>query len=191
MARIPTRQAVFFELEGVLIDLHGPRDTAPLLLPRTVEALQRFDRKRFDLIVATNQPDIAFGRIRERDFHTLTENLLHALEQHDVILTKIYSCPFHPRGRGRWKKESVFRKPNIGMFKMAQQELDLNLARCWVVGHTSVDVLAGSRAGMGTVLVKTGSGGQDGSFDIEPHFTEDDVLAAAKRIAKFEHALMV
>jgi ribonucleotide monophosphatase NagD (HAD superfamily) len=75
------------------------------------------------------------------------------------------------------------------MFKMAQQEFDLNLGRCWMIGHTTLDILAASRAGMGTVLVKTGLGGTDRSFVVDPHFVEDDLGAAVQRLNSFEHAM--
>ena len=83
----------------------------------------------------------------------------------------------------------MFRKPAPGMFKMAQQEFDLNLSRCWMIGHTTVDVLAASRAGMGTILVETGLAGSDREYHVEPHFTEPNVRGAVSRIASFEHAL--
>ena len=104
-------------------------------------------------------------------------------------IAKIYRCPFHPKGRAKYRKESVFRKPAPGMFKMAQQEFDLNLSRCWMIGHTTTDILAGSRAGMGTILVETGEGGRDGQFHVEPHFQEPTIRGAVARITSFEHAL--
>jgi len=191
MGRIPNRQAVFFELEGVLLHPHDPKDTTPRFFDQAIDALQRFDPNRVDLVIATNQPGIALGQVREREFKVLRDNVLRELEQNHVRLARFYFCPFHPKGRGKWRKESVFRKPNVGMFKMAQQELDLNLSRCWSIGHTSIDVLAGQRAGVGTVLVRTGEAGADGEFDIEPHFVEEDIHTAALRILKFEQALLV
>ena len=108
-----------------------------------------------------------------------------------IPITKIYSCPFHPKGKGRFRKESVFRKPGPGIFKMAQQEFDLNLQRCWMIGHTTADVLAAQRAELGTILVRTGKAGKDGEFVVEPHFVEDDVYHAIARVNQFEYSLRV
>ena len=190
MARIPDKQAVFFELDGVLTE--GPRlapDGSVPWLPGAVRALGRIDPGRFSIFIATNRLDIAFGRLRERDFRKLCEAIHDELRAESVRLAKIYSCPFHPKGRAKFRKDSVFRKPAPGMFKIAQQEFDLNLARCWMVGHTTVDILAGSRAGVGTILVETGEAGRDGAFHVEPHFQEPNVLAAVGRINAFEHAM--
>ncbi len=190
MARIPENQAVFFELDGVVMQQArlNPDGRIPYLA-RALESLARLDPQRFLLFAATNREDIAFGRMREKDFKLTCERFLADLEAEGIRLTKIYSCPYHPAGKARFRKESVFRKPAPGMFKMAQQEFDLNLARCWMIGHTTVDMLAGSRAGMGTVLVRTGSGGNDESYVVEPHFVEDNLSEAIARINSFEHAL--
>ena len=190
MARIPENQAVFFELEGVLTS--QPRltpDGAVPYLPGALEALTRVDPARFQIFVATNRTDIALGTLREREFKKLCERLLDQARAEGVHIAKIYTCPFHPKGRIKFRKDSVFRKPAPGMYKMAQKEFGLNLARCWTIGHTTTDILAGSRAGMGTILVRTGDAGRDGAFHVEPHFEEDNVRAAVARIASFEHAL--
>jgi D-glycero-D-manno-heptose 1,7-bisphosphate phosphatase len=190
MARIPENQAVFFELDGVIVQ--QPRthpDGSVPYLPHALQALGRIDPTRFKIFLATNRTDIALGNLRERDFKKLCERFLADCEQQGIRIAKIYTCPYHPKGKLKYRKDSVFRKPAPGMFKMAQQEFDLNLGRCWMVGHTTVDILAGSRAGMGTILVRTGAGGHDGEFHVEPHFVEPDVRAAVARIASFEHAL--
>lgn len=192
MGRIPDKQGVFFELDGVL--LSRPRllpDGSLPFLDRALEALARLDPRRFRLFVASSRTDIAFGQLKERDFHKLCEKLAGRLQEERIPLTKIYTCPWHPRGKGRFKKESVFRKPAPGIFKMAQQEFDLDLHRCWMIGHTTADVLAGLRAEVGTILVRTGEGGRDGGYTVEPHFVEDDLWSAVARINSFEHALRV
>jgi phosphoglycolate phosphatase-like HAD superfamily hydrolase len=74
---------------------------------------------------------------------------------------------------------------------MAQQEFDLNLARCWMIGHKTIDILAASRAGMGTILVETGEAGRDGAFLVDPHFVERDITVAVAQIRNFERAQRV
>ena len=78
-----------------------------------------------------------------------------------------------------------------GIFKMAQQEFDLNLHRCWMIGHTTADILAGQRADVGTILVRSGLGGSDAEYNIDPNFVEDDFFHAIARVNQFEHALRV
>ena len=192
MAKIPDKQGIFFELDGVLVrnpDLGADGDIE--FLPRSFEALGRIDPHRFRLFVATSRHDIAFGERRERDFTRFCEALVERLRSDGIQVAKIYSCPYHPKGKGRFRRESVFRKPGPGIFKMAQQEFDLNLHRCWMIGHTTTDVLAAQRAEVGTIMVRTGQGGRDDKYTVDPHFVEDDLWDAVLRINQFEHALRV
>jgi HAD superfamily hydrolase (TIGR01662 family) len=190
VARSPQQQAVFFELDGVITGAPRLDDEGRVpYLAGALNALASIDTRTFLIFVTSNREDMAFGRLRERDFKKLCEQFLTDANELRIPIAKIYSCPFHPKGRGRFKKESVFRKPAPGMFKMAQQEFELNLARSWHIGHTTLDMLAGSRAGVGTILVMTGEGGKDGTFHVEPHRTARDITDAVKQIQEFEMAL--
>lgn len=192
MARIPDKQGVFFELDGVVLTQPRLREDGSVpWIPGARDALTRLDPRRFSLFGATSRHDIAFGDLRERDFKKLCEAFVADCRESGIRIAKIYSCPYHPKGRARYRKESVFRKPAPGIFKMAQQEFDLNLGRCWMIGHTTPDILAASRAGLGTVLVETGLGGSDAEYHVEPHFVESDVTMAVARIGRFEAALRV
>ncbi|MEZ5988130.1 MAG: HAD-IIIA family hydrolase [Planctomycetota bacterium] len=191
MAKAGTRQALFLGLHGTL--LHDWTDREDYVHPRffegALEALTRIDPNRLSVFIATNQCEVASGLVRERDFKRLQEAVLQAFDLAGIPLTRIYACLHHPQGKGKWRKESVFRKPNIGMFKMAEQEFDLNLGRSWLVCQSTSDVLAGQRAALGTVLVRTGKAGRDGEFIVEPHFTERDLPAAIRCIQQFELSL--
>lgn len=191
MAKGGTRQAIFFDLHGILVHPWTTREdyVEPRFYDGALGALHRIDTDRMDIFIATNQRGVADGVLRERDFKKFQEGIIQSLEQTRVPLKKFYACLYHPKGKGRWRKESVFRKPNIGMYKMAEQEFDLNLKRSWLIGHTTSDLLAGKRAGLGTILVETGEGGQDREFIVEPHFRERDFAAAIRRVCRYEVAL--
>ncbi len=192
MARPPENQAVFFELDGVIVrDLSIAENERLSYYAGALEALSRIDPRRFMLFVASNRQDIAFGALSERDFKRFCTQFLIDAQAMGIEIRKFYTCPYHPKGKQRFRRDSVFRKPAPGIFKMAQQEFDLNLNRCWMIGHTTTDVLAASRANVGTIMVETGQGGRDGSYIVDPHFTEPDIRAAVSRILSFEHALRV
>ncbi len=191
MAKGGIRQAIFFDLHGILVQPWTDREdyARPRFYEGALEALHRIDSRRMDIFIATNQPGVADGRLRERDFKRFQEAVLQAFEAQQLPLRKFYACLYHPKGKGRWRKESVFRKPNIGMFKMAEQEFDLNLRRSWIIGDTSSDVLAGSRAGLGTIVINTGEAGRDGEYIAGAHFREPNFDTAIRRISKYEVSL--
>jgi D-glycero-D-manno-heptose 1,7-bisphosphate phosphatase len=192
MAKIPDKQGVFFELDGVIVK-HArlEPDGSVSFLDRAIEALGRIDPRQFKLFVATSRQDIAFGDMKERDFTRFCEAFLARMHAEGIPIAKIYSCPYHPKGKGRFRRESVFRKPGPGIYKMAQQEFDLNLQRSWMIGHTTADILAGQRAELGTILLRTGKGGNDGEFPVDAHFVEDDFWHAVARLNQFEYSLRV
>jgi D-glycero-D-manno-heptose 1,7-bisphosphate phosphatase len=192
MAKIPDKQGLFFELDGVVVEnARLDADGGIRFLDRALEALSRIDPRQFRLFVATSRQDIAFGELKEREFTRFCEAFLQRMHAEAIPVAKIYSCPYHPKGKGRFRKESVFRKPGPGIFKMAQQEFDLNLQRSWMIGHTTADVLAGQRAELGTILLRTGKAGADGEFTVDPHFVEDDLWTAVARVNQFEYSLRV
>ena len=192
MAKIPDKQGIFFELDGVIVpDARLSPEGGIEFLDRALEALTRIDLRQFRLFVATSRQDIAFGDMKERDFTRFCEVFLARMQLEGIPIAKVYSCPYHPKGKGRFRKESVFRKPGPGIFKMAQQEFDLNLQRSWMIGHTTADVLAAQRAELGTILLRTGKGGADGEYVVEPHFVEQDIWHAIARINQFEYSLRV
>ena len=192
MARNPEQQAIFFELDGVV--LQQPRLTSEsqvVYYEGALEALARIKTSQFRMFVATNREDIAFGKLSEREFRKVCDRFVSDAKDFGIRIDKIYSCPYHPRGRAKYRKESVFRKPAPGMFKMAQQEFDLNLNRCWMIGHRSTDILAANRAEMGTILVETGEAGKDGAFHVDPHFQCSDITEAVKTIRHYEAAQLI
>lgn len=191
MAKGGTRQALFFDLHGIMVRPWTDREdyAQPSFYEGALEALRQIDPTRMDLFVATSQPAVAEGVLRERDFKKFQEAVCKRFEIEGIPLKKFYACLYHPKGKGRWKKESVFRKPNTGMFRMAEQEFDLNLRRCWLIGDSTVDILAGSRANLGTILLRTGQAGSDGEFQIAPNFIENDFASAIRRLRHYELSL--
>ena len=60
-----------------------------------------------------------------------------------------------------------------------------------MIGHRTIDILAASRADMGSILVQTGEAGQDGVYLVEPHFTVPSIVQAIDTIRSFEAAQQV
>ncbi len=69
MAKIPDKQGLFFELDGVVVQsARLDADGRVPFLDRALDALARIDPRQFRLFVATSRHDIAFGEQKERDF---------------------------------------------------------------------------------------------------------------------------
>ena len=181
------RPAVFLDRDGVLnVEVDHVRSAEALqLLPGAVEAVRRINRSDCLAVVVSNQPAVAKGFLTEGELDRIHARLETLLGAEHAYLDRIYSCPHHPdRGfpgeRPEYKGPCGCRKPEPGMILAAARELNVDLARSFVVGDRTADIQAGWRAGCKTVLVRTGHGGRDGKYDCRPDFVFDDLVAAVR-----------
>lgn len=122
------------------------------------ETLRHFQTLGYFLIIITNQAGIARGYYSELALLDLTEWMLDQFRTNDVFISKVYYSAYHPEhGLGKYKKDSLYRKPNPGMILRAKLDLDLDLAHSLLVGDKETDIEAGINAGIRTnVLFDSG-----------------------------------
>ncbi len=114
---------------------------------------KHFLNQDYLLIIITNQAGIARGKYTEDDFSGLTQWMLSQFISQGISISKVYHCPHHPDFSGMCD----CRKPNPGMIKLAQQEFDLDLKQCILVGDKEGDIQAGINAGINrNILVRSG-----------------------------------
>ena len=155
-----TNRAVFLDRDGVLNKDEGYVGCVDdfHFIEGTIEALQSLKQAGFLLVLVTNQSGIARGRYSEDDFINLTEWMDWSLADKGVDLDGIYYCPHHPEhGLGEYKIDCDCRKPKPGMLLTAASELDINMAKSFMVGDKASDLQAAINAGVAhPILVKTG-----------------------------------
>jgi D-glycero-D-manno-heptose 1,7-bisphosphate phosphatase len=145
------RPAVFLDRDGVLSRslLRNGKPVAPRtvdefeLLPGTVEAVKRLHAAGFQLIVATNQPDVRTGVTQREAVEEMHRRLREWLPLDDVKV-----C-YHID-----QDQCACRKPKAGMLVQAAHERGIDLANSWMVGDRWRDVAAGKAAGCKTVLIE-------------------------------------
>ena len=171
-------RAVFLDLDGVLNHAYV-RDGKPYS-PDTVEemiivrdaasALGRLRQRGFRLIVATNQPDIARGR--------LTREQLDAMNAHlraNLPVDAIEICTHDD------VDNCECRKPRPGLLLHAGHRDRIALGESFMVGDRYRDIEAGHSAGCRTVLIGDGYGE---SFKAQPDATFATLTEAADWIIK-------
>ncbi len=145
-----THRAVFLDRDGVInraIIRNGlpypPAGTDELeILSDVSQSLQRLISHGFDLIVVTNQPDVARGR-QTRE----TVEALHEVLMKELPLKRILTC-YHDDADA-----CACRKPAPGLLVDIARERDIDLARSYMVGDRWRDVEAGLRAGCATIWI--------------------------------------
>jgi D-glycero-D-manno-heptose 1,7-bisphosphate phosphatase len=179
------RVAVFLDRDGVINDqtafVNKPDDFR--LLSGAAEAIRRLNEARIPVVVVTNQGGIAFGYLTEEDLVTIHERMAELLATEGAHVDAVHYSPFFPNGTvPRYSKESSDRKPGIGMLERARDELGIDLAKSYLVGDATTDILAGLHAGCTTILVETGQAGTDGKETAEPDYTVQDLSEAVELI---------
>lgn len=179
------RRAVFLDRDGTLNREVNHLSSAEQLelLPGTAAAVRRLNRSGTLAVVITNQPVVARGDITLDGLSQVHARLEAQLGAGGAFLDGIYVCPHHP-DKGfpgeipELKGPCLCRKPEPGLIDQACRDLGIGRADSWMIGDTTSDVEAGRRAGVRTVLLRSGHAGGDGKHAVRPDYTCPDLANA-------------
>ncbi len=171
--------AVIFDRDGTLIVdkhyLHEPEQVE--LFPHAVIGLQLLQKAGFRLFIATNQSGIGRGYYTLNAMHAVHEKLNTLLAASHIYLDGYYYCPHAPEA------QCHCRKPSLGLISQIAQEHDINPQTSFVVGDKACDIILGQKAGMRSILVRTGYGKQEEEKGTcKPHIIADNLEEAARFI---------
>lgn len=183
--------AVFIDRDGVLNAEIGricnPQDLQ--LLPGAADAVRRLNLSQYRAICVTNQPVIARGDVSWCQLAKINGRLDSLLGQSGGYLERMYICPHHPdKGfQGECPEYKIIcdcRKPATGLMVQAAVDFNLDLATCWMIGDQTSDMELARRAGMRSILVRSGYAGKDGKYDARSDFVADNLASAVDIILK-------
>ncbi|TWB43466.1 HAD-IIIA family hydrolase [Nitrospirillum pindoramense] len=181
--------AVFLDRDGVLNVEKGSVTTVEALdlIPTAPPALARLNRAGFRTPVVTNQAAVARGLCSLETLDAIHARLETGLAAQHAHVDRIYFCPHHPDPTLSGGVPSLLvrcecRKPKPGMVHAATADLNIDVARSWMVGDSSSDMGLARACGMGGILVRDGHGGRDGKSSAQPHVVVDDLADAVRFI---------
>jgi len=180
-------KAVFLDRDGVINrEVDVLKSVKQLrLLSGTARAVEKINKLGFLAVIITNQPVIARGWLTENEVDEIHTVLIKRLGGKNAKIDAIYYCPHHPNANlKKYRLKCSCRKPDTGLIKKAAKDLNINLKKSFMVGDRTADILAGKRAGLKTILVKTGYAGKDGKHKIKPDFVAKNLSGAVKIIQK-------
>jgi D-glycero-D-manno-heptose 1,7-bisphosphate phosphatase len=152
-------KAIFLDRDGTINEDTGYTHKVEDLefVNSAVQGLQRMQQLGYKLIIVTNQAGIAKGKFEEEDYFHFSNELRLRLQENGVIINAEYFCPHHSEGTiEKYKIDCNCRKPKPGMLEQAAKDFNLDLGKCWMIGDTPSDILAGKNAGCKTIQVLTG-----------------------------------
>lgn len=111
-------------------------------MPGVVAACQLLRRQGYLLIMVTNQPDVARGKVAKIHVQQINMEIDGQLR-----LDGLYCC-FHDN-----QDNCGCRKPKPGMLLQAARNHDIELEDSWMIGDREVDIQAGELAGCHTLWI--------------------------------------
>jgi len=179
------RTAVFFDRDGTLnVEVNHLSNPNQLnLLDGVAQAVRKINRSGMLAIGITNQPVVARGDVTFEGLKKIHARLDSLLGKDGAYLDRMYVCPHHP-DKGfvgevqELKIKCRCRKPEAGLFDLAVQELNISRRNSWMVGDSTSDILAGRRAGLRTILVRTGYAGRDFKYSVDPDYIASNLADA-------------
>jgi D-glycero-D-manno-heptose 1,7-bisphosphate phosphatase len=172
------KRAVFLDRDGVLNKAYvrngkpySPDTIEEMIIPSdAAAALDRLRQHGFRLLVATNQPDIARGRLTRAQVDAMNGYLRGKLP-----VDSIEMCTHDDADH------CDCRKPKPGLLLNAAAREGIELSQSYMVGDRFRDIEAGHSAGCRTILIGKGYGE---TFKARPDVIVDTLSEAADWILK-------
>jgi D-glycero-D-manno-heptose 1,7-bisphosphate phosphatase len=172
----------YFPEVGVIDSPLVPRQFR--LMPDAGEAIRILNNSDIKVIVVSNQPGIAKGKMTVKNFEKIRQKMKRDLRKEGANIDAEYYCLHHPEApKGKYRQECECRKPKPGLLLEAAKQFGLSLAESFMIGDSLTDIEAGKAAGCTTILV--GNPKCDlcklmEEKDMRPDFSVPNFLAAAK-----------
>jgi D-glycero-D-manno-heptose 1,7-bisphosphate phosphatase len=171
--------AVFLDRDGTINEEMGYVNHLSRfrLLPGTVSAIRLLNQAGVAAVLVTNQSGAARGYFPPALVQEVHRLLQQTLAQDGAHLDGIYTCLHGP------EDHCPCRKPKPALILTAVRELNLDLARSYLVGDRYRDIETAANAGVKGVLVLTGYGRGEyehlkGLSRVEPVYVAQDLLDA-------------
>ena len=110
-------------------------------MPGAKKAIKFLKKKNFKIVIVSNQSGIARGFFSIKDVWKLHRYLKKELIKFGTSVDKIYFCPYHKDGIvKKYKKNSILRKPKIGMYLKASKVWNIDKKKSFMIGDQITDM---------------------------------------------------
>lgn len=162
-----SRRAVFLDRDGVLNANVFYRDTnaweAPRrpedfqLLPGVPAALKKLQIAGFDLVLVSNQPNVALGKSTPVELTGIHNAMALQLGRCGIRFLEYCYCPHHPRAVVAELREPCHcRKPLPYWLIRTANCYGIDLSASWMIGDRATDTECGAAAGVRSIRIGSG-----------------------------------
>jgi histidinol phosphatase-like enzyme len=143
--------------------------------------LFRAGQRGWSIYLIGNEEAVARGHLADTAWETLEQDLLERLRGQGVSIARHYACLDHPQGKGKHRRDSVFRFPNTGALYHAAQEDGIELRESWVISRATDELAAGWRVGCRTARIASDRGRGEG-LQVECPIVSGDLTSALAEV---------
>ena len=143
------QKAIFLDRDGILIKIkkynnkpYSVDDLSKLKFTNSIKLLLKKLKKKYLLIMITNQPNVARGFIKKKEVIKINDYIKDQLNLDDVF------CCFHDN-----KDNCSCRKPKPGMLLKAKKKWKIDMKNSYFIGDRRKDILAGKKAGCKNIFI--------------------------------------
>ena len=185
--------AIFFDRDGVITKPvysekfgeyqppHFPGDV--IFYDEAIAVLRDFMALGIPLIVVSNQPDAAKGKVSIKNLYSVQNKIAEVLRDNGITFNDYFYCYHHPDGTvPPYAGACRCRKPKPQFLFDARDEFGLELEASWMIGDQDSDVECGRRAGCRTVAVSNPLSAHRRPGKDVPTFVARDVVEAVDKI---------
>ncbi len=190
----PDPRALFVDRWGTLLEVPSSgfaRDPGEVrFLQGSLDSLFRANQAGWKIYFLGNEDAVAYGKLETSAWQEIEAEMNHRLTGAGIDVSRNYVCLDRPDGVGEHQGESVYLLPNTGVFYHAAHMDGIDLSRSWVIGDSTLELVAGWRAGLRLASVRTGEALADGVFSVDPELTHDDLAEVIEALLSLEGAAL-
>lgn len=112
-------------------------------------ALKNFQKKKYLIIVITNQSGIAKNVYTHNDVEKLHQFMIGKFRENEIEITDVFYCPHHDE-----IGKCLCRKPNSLMIEKAIAKYNIDASESYLIGDKERDIIAAEKAGVKGILVQ-------------------------------------
>ena len=119
------------------------------------KTIKLLNDNNYRVVIITNQAGIAKGYFSLKKFLKYRDWFHNEFLLRGSFIDETYFCPFHPESKfKKFKRKSNLRKPGNGMLLKAFKEWEINKDKSFLIGDKSIDISAGRKSKIKSLLVK-------------------------------------
>lgn len=154
-------------------------------LPGSLKAIKKLTDAGYEIVVVSNQAGINKGFYAMQALNEITGLMLKEIEKNGGRIHSVHYCPH------RAEDNCGCRKPETGLFEKAVRGQSVNFNKTYFIGDGVMDVEAGIRMGLKTILLLSGKTRLEDveKLEAKPDFIKKDLKEAVDWILSKENTV--